>query len=119
MAVASLAEWRLLPEITAPVIQDETHNGSVYRVHTIGFLAVPPADCEGFDTSGVIFEAGKYLFPTAELEFATEKQLCRLPLQLSNWAVDSVALVHQIGRNPFPMQVEFGILRGRYYAEML
>jgi hypothetical protein len=119
MAIRSLAEWRLLPEIACPVIEGEAREGSIYTLHKVGFLALSAADCKDADLSGVVFECWKYLFPTAEVDFVHEKHLCRLPLQLSDWVIDTMALVHQRQKSPFPKRVEFGILRGRHYAEML
>lgn len=119
MIVTSLPEWLDLPEVACPVVQNEGRKGSIYTVHKVGFLPVSPSDCKDTDIAGAHFEAGKYLLPTAEVEFGRRKQLCRLPLQLSDWAIDSVAMAYQMGKSPFPMRVEFGILRGRYYAEML
>jgi hypothetical protein len=119
MVVTSVAEWAMLPEIACPAIESEASKGSIFTVHKIGFLAVGPADCVGVDLSGAVFAAGKYMFQTAVVEFEREKKLCRLPHQVGNWAIDTVAVAQKLGRSPFPMQVEFGILRGRYYAEML
>lgn len=58
------------------------------------------------------------MFPTAIVTFGQEKQLCRLPLQLGPWAFATVSMAHQGGLR-FPMDIEFGVLRGRHYAELL
>lgn len=60
----------------------------------------------------------KYVLPTAVVEFAGEFQLCRLPLELAPWAFDCVALANGLA-NPFPSEVEFGVLNGRVYAQLL
>lgn len=116
--VASLDEWKALPEIAVAAIKNERRQGTVYTFHKVGFFAIAVSDCRTIDTSGAILAAGKYVFPTAVVEFNDEKVLCRLPLQLSNWAFDAVALTRQL-RNHFPMRIELGILRGRHYAEIL
>ena len=118
MTIKSPGEWSNLAELVSPVIRTQAEKGSVYTVHKIGFLAMPLADCGDFDTTGVLFEAGRYFFPTADVEFGTERRLCRLPLQLSNWAIDTVAMA-QTGEMRFPTKVEFGVFAGRHYAEML
>lgn len=118
MTVNSPDEWLKLPEVGCPVVSNKNHKGSTYTVHKVGILAVRPEECRNVDTRGVWFEAGRYFFPTIDVEFGKERQLCRLPLQLSNWAIDTVALAQ--GRNlRFPLGVEFGVLDGRHYAEML
>ena len=119
MAVQSLTQWLALPEIACPVVQTTGNKGSIYIVHKIGFLALSAADIGEFDTSEVVYEASKYFFPTAEVEFGQAKQLCRLPLPLSNWAIDTVAMARQMGKSRFPQKVEFGILGDRFYAEIL
>jgi hypothetical protein len=118
MAIRSPEEWEALPEIMCPVIEG-ARKGSIYTVHAVGFLAMPVTGCKEVDLSGVLVEGEKCLLPTATIEFAEERQLCKLPLQLSDWALQAVALARQLGRSPFPLQVEFGILNGSHYAEML
>jgi hypothetical protein len=119
LALSSLADWLKLPEVICPVVSNETTKGSAYKVYKVGFLALSPADCGNTNVSGAMLQAGRYLFPTAEIEFGGEKQLCKLPLPLTGWALDSVAMTKMMNGSPFPMTVEFGILRNRHYAEML
>ncbi len=119
MTVRSLADWVLLPELGCPAISRETRKGAVYAVHKVGLLAIPEVDMPAGKVPGVMFESGKCLLPTIELAFGNEKKLCKLPLQLSAWAVDIIALTEQLGESPFPAEVEFGILNGRHYAEIL
>ena len=45
-------------------------------------------------------------------------EVLRLPDLLFAWAYDTVAIALGVG-NPFPAQVEFGILDGSAYAEIL
>lgn len=45
-------------------------------------------------------------------------EVLRLPESLFDWAYSTVAMALGVG-NPFPAQVEFGILDGRAYAEIL
>ena len=98
---------------------DSGRKGSIYTVFKIGFLALPAADMPIEDLFGISPRAGKYVLPTAELLFSGGRQLCKLPVQLTDWAFDLVAQVQSTGRTPFPSEIEFGVLDGRHYAEML
>lgn len=119
MVVNSLSDWVQLPEVGCPVIEQTEQKGSIYTVHKVGILALPPGSFPSEGAAGVVMQAGKYLLPTIEVEFGGTRQLCKLPIALSDWAIDLVALTRQIGRNPFPASVEFGILDGHHYAELL
>lgn len=54
---------------------------------------------------------------------ATDETLYRIPEQLWDWAYDLIVMVLVHGGNNeihvFPCKIEFGILRGQYYAQML
>jgi hypothetical protein len=119
MPVESFSDWVRLPELGCPRIGDAAKKGSIYTVYKVGFLAIPVADIPLNDLPGVSRQAGKYLLPTIELQFADKKQLCRLPLPLTDWAIDLVALAQQAGKGLFPAKVEFGVLDDRHYAEVL
>jgi hypothetical protein len=116
--ITSFADWIRLPEVGCPKIEGPTKQGSVYTIYKVGFLGVSTTDIP-IDFPSIVVQAEKYILPTIELDFGQERQLCRLPLQLTDWAFDLVALTQQLGGNPLPARIEFGVLDGRHYAEML
>ncbi len=116
--VSSLDEWLNLPEPVLPVLKSEREKGTIYTVHKVGFFAVSRDECRKRNVQAVSAPDGKCILPTALLEFAGEKTLCRLPIDLAPWGEHSVAMAHS-GMNPFPCGVEFGRLQGRAYAEIL
>jgi hypothetical protein len=116
--VESIAEWQALPLPALPSLKNAGEKGIVYRVFKVGFLAVDLEDCEQSGVKCQMSQTDKGLLPTAVLEFAGEKQLCRMPLELTHWAVTAVQMAGS-GVTVFPTEVEFGILNGRTYAEIL
>lgn len=116
--IESVDEWLNLPEPSFPSLMNNKENGTVYTVQKVGFLAVPETDCRKNNICAQSGPGGKSLLPTAVVEFAGQQQLCRLPLELTSWVFDCVAMAHS-GMNSFPSKVEFGVLDGRTYAELL
>jgi hypothetical protein len=117
--VESIAEWQALPQPTFSTLKNASDKGSVYHVFKVGFLVASPKDCERSGIKAKANETGKCFLPTAVMDVAGEKQLCRLPLELTNWATTVVGMATTQGVNVFPTDIEFGILDGRTYAEML
>jgi len=118
MTIESPRIWAELPKLRCPKIRSEEDSGTVYNVTKVAFLAASPSACVGVDTKGAWLEVGKYFFPMAEVEVAGKRQMHKLPWGLTNWAIDVTATT-QAGFFTFPMQIEFGTLRGCPYAEML
>jgi hypothetical protein len=92
------------PELVLPTIADEGETGRVLEVARVAYAPTPAGpDLVWLET--------------------TDGQLLRLPPGLHAWAHDTVAVVLGMGGNvevrAFPMRIEFGILDGRPYAEML
>lgn len=116
--VASAIEWLALPELAVPVIASTSEAGAVFVVHKVGFLFLDAADCRKAKIEAPIVDRGKCALPTVTADYAGQRTLCRLPLDLSEWALSCVAMAQQ-GRRPFPCRIEFGSIEGRMYAEML
>jgi hypothetical protein len=116
--IQSAIEWQALPEPQLPNLKDESESGTTYRVVKVGFLAVPSSQCKEINLKAKSAPGGRCLLPTAVVLFDGKEELCKLPIELSEWVENSVAMAHS-GIDLFPSDVEFGILKGRAYAEML
>lgn len=116
--VLSVEEWLNLPEPTFPSLKMDKEEGSIYTVLKVGFLAVAEADCTRNGLKAQVGPGGKCLLPTTVVEFAGTPQLCRLPVELTSWAFNCVAMANR-GMNPFPSKVELGVRDGRTYVELL
>lgn len=116
--VASPAEWLTLPEISCPSIASSDVRGSEYLVWKVGFAAATKDQCEEAGIDAEVGPADKCILPTVVIAFPNTKRLCRLPLELAQWAFDCVAMV-RAGALEFPSKIEFYMLNGRPYAEFL
>lgn len=117
--VTSIEEYVALPELKIGAVPDEKANSVRYTVHKVGFFPAAAADCARHKIEADVEpRSGKCLLPTAVVAKGKEKQFVRLPLSLAEWAAGAVSTA-QAGANPFPCEVEFGVLRDRHYAEIL
>ncbi len=114
--IDSVADWLELPEIEFPVLQSPHDEGTVLTVLDVSFLAVDERDCSNLDISAHKCRAGKALLPTVTVDFAGQRTLCRISVDLSDWAF---VMSTRTRADHFPCTVEFGVLRGRTYAELL
>ena len=112
----SLVEWMGLPEPDFPKLRSPSEDGSTYMVKKVGFLAVPGDHCTKAGIAAMRSPDSKGLLPTAVVVFDDEDTLCKLPVELGEWVFSAVSMA-QSGMNPFPCDVEFGVLDGRTYAE--
>jgi hypothetical protein len=120
LVVTTTKEWVDLPEIPLETISSPTQRGTVLQVLKAGFLLATPEECKKFRIQGAVARRGRYLLPTIVVETANRRKvLYRLPVALTEWAEACVAAAHVLHTNPFPANVEFGILNGRAYAEEL
>jgi hypothetical protein len=115
--VSTIKEWLELPEPSFPLVNSASEEGSVYFVHKVGFLKLPYVGSEGVGRSQGL-EVLQDVLPTAELNFGLERVLCKLPSELNGWVTLCVDMAIN-GKNVFPTEVEFGILNGKKYAEIL
>lgn len=116
--ITSAQEWASLPEVSLPTIANDKDTGSIYTIFKVGFLAVSLAECNKIGLSSTTEFGGKCVLATAVVDFAGQRQLCRLPIALTDWAIDCVALANS-GKNLFPSKVEFGLLDGQTYAQLV
>ena len=116
--VTSVPEWLELSEPLLPEVKNQDDNGTIYKVKKVGFLFASLAECKEHGLEPTLRQGDQCLLPTAILDWDGVDELCRLPFSLSEWAEMTVAMAHS-GMNSLPLKVEFGILNGRPYAEML
>lgn len=116
--ITSIDEWLTLNRIECPILSSDKDSGSVFEVKKVGFVLADPNECKlkGLDAPKV--PGGKSALPTAVVLFDKKFELCSLPFELFGWVEGCVAMAHA-GMNPFPTEVEFGVLEGRFYAEVL
>jgi hypothetical protein len=92
------------PVLVVPAIRDTSETGRILEVSRVAVAPTP------FDATLGWIET-------------TDGQLYRLPDGLLQWACGIVTIVLGLGGNEavqmFPSKVEFGILDGRAYAEIL
>ncbi|WP_144514837.1 hypothetical protein [Bacillus pumilus] len=83
-----------------PTLKNTSEDGSVYHVLSLGVI--------GTHTTGLV--------PVATIKDSEGKVAAyRLPSALADWVAFNMGL----GVNVFPSDVEFGIIDGRPYAEVL
>lgn len=85
-------------ELEIPLLNSDAESGKVYEVLSIGIM--PP---------GV---------PIATVKIGDLPVAFRLPSELVGWCQHSMGLAMQ-GVKIFPAKAEFGLLNGRYYAELV
>lgn len=118
-SVLSVEEYLALPELQIAPVANEQAQGSVYEIAKVGFYGATEAECRKHKLDAELDrDAGRHLLPTVVAVIGGEKRFYRLPLSLAEWAGTVVAMAHA-GANPLPCNVEFGLLRDRYYAEIL
>ncbi|HYX09282.1 MAG TPA: hypothetical protein VE912_21285 [Bacteroidales bacterium] len=117
--VTDIEGWLNLPNIEIPSLQSKKEIGSIFEVKKVGFVLADRNECraKGLNKASEVL-GGKCALPTAVVLFDDKYELCSLPLDLSEWVQQCVAMA-QAGMNPFPTKVEFGIINNRAYAEML
>lgn len=118
--INTVPEWLRLPELPLRTITSERETGSVYRVLRVNWYAASEDDRfflrELFGRADLAH--GSLSLPSIVVEQHGLQQMYRLPTSLSGWAVDVAA--HGIaGLLTFPIDVEFGVLMGRPYAEFV
>ncbi len=86
-------DWTKHQFLEIPVCDD----GRIYKVLSVGFF-------------------GRMEQANLTIENNGHRECYLLPNELLDWAVDCVSLAN-MGCNPFPSQVQFGIADNNYYAE--
>jgi hypothetical protein len=86
------------PVLEIPVITNGNENGRCYKVLSIGMVRTGIAMITiQIDKNAVAY---------------------RLPVELTEWAQTAIGMAMS-GIKPLPTNIEFGVLRDRYYAEIL
>ncbi len=103
----------------------EIQEGKLQMARQAPFIDLPVLSRSS--ETGLVLEVARIatripMEPLAWIE-TTDHEILRLPAALHAWAFDTVALVLAGGGNDevemFPTKVEFGVLDGRAYAELL
>jgi hypothetical protein len=116
--VTDVEGWLGLPSVEIPALKSDKETGTVFEVKKVGFVLADKKDCEAKGVSAPEAPGGKSALPTAVVLFGDKYELGSLPLELAEWVQRCVGMAHA-GMNAFPTKVEFGVLNGRAYAEML
>jgi hypothetical protein len=111
--ILSITEWESLEALPIPKLAFENEKGAVYTVLKVGVLFAKNTT----DHKKTNIKEHFYL-PTITVGTGVNKSVFRLPLNLSAWAFDQVALAHS-GNIVFPAEVEFGVLNDHIYAEYI
>ena len=118
--VVAVPDWLRLTELPLPTIANEQETGRVYRVLRVSAYVVSEDD--RFFLREVFGRAdladGLAFLPSVVVDQDGLQQAYRLPLPLSGWAMDTAAL-GLAGGLEFPTDIEFGVLRGRPYADFV
>lgn len=116
--VQSGNEWAELSEPQFPILKTDQENGSIFEVIKVGFYMATLDECEKLGVDAKKIPGEKYALPTASVKFGNVFELCKLPIELTDWVLDAVYMALN-GTNVFPASVELGELNGRKYAEIL
>jgi hypothetical protein len=115
--VTTAKDWFDLQEIHAPTLKNEREVGNKMNIIKVGLVLANIEDCKELGLLQDIDYEGKIHLPTVVARTKKKEILFRLPLELSGWAEQSVAMA-QMGLNAFPSVVEFGVLNGGFFAEI-
>lgn len=117
--INNIQDWLALPLLIIPAVQSIEEKGVVYNVQKVGYFL---ADIEECHNAGIIDNAelsGDIPLPVIVIkEAGGELKQYRLPVELNNWVYDIIEAANHEKKSPFPCDVEFGSVNGRYYAEM-
>ncbi len=116
--ITDVEGWLNLPNMKMPSLKSEKETGSVFEVKKVGFVLADKNECKAKGLNAPEAPGGKLALPTAVVLFGDKYELCRLPVELSEWVQQCVDMAHA-GMNTFPTKVEFGMLSNRSYAEIL
>lgn len=116
--ITSAAQWHKLPSLEIPVIQSVEETGVVYEVTRLGYYPAAKEECIAIGLKADQPDSVAYVLPFACIKTDQGDQQCRLPMELTSWALRAL-LITQRGANPLPANIEFGIVDGRVFAEIL
>lgn len=117
--VTDFDSWLKLRNIELPILNSELEEGVIYKVQKVGCLMSDKDECQNKGLQPSEVTGGKCALPTAVVLNDDGKwDLCRLPLDLTDWVRTAVAMAHA-NMSAFPTRIEFGYLDGRAYAQIL
>ena len=118
--LTSAKEWLDLPEFEVPTLKSSEETGSIIEVAKLDYYLATKEECAELgikrteEIDGVV-----YALAVAMVKFDKEFEMCRVPLGLTAWACQMLALIQKRGLDPFPAKVEFGVLDGRSFGEVI
>jgi hypothetical protein len=104
-SISNLKEWQNLPELNIKKVNSNQETGSIYKVIRVGFVHIQKNN-------------GMVPHPTITILENQKEVFYRLPIELNEWAYNTVAITHSV-ENPFPSDVEFCNIKGDYSADIL
>lgn len=117
--IKNTQDWLSLPLMRIPTVKSIEEKGVVHNVQKVGYFV---ADLEECHNAGIIDNTeqnGDIPLPTIVIKEANdEPRQYRLPVELNNWVYDLIEAARFENKSPFPSDVEFGSVKGRFYAEM-
>lgn len=116
--INSAQEWIDLPEPELPELQSEDEKGAVYTLAKLGFYTASKEECETLGIKADQPHGMTYALPIAMMKLDKELELCRLPIAFTSWAFRAL-VVTQRGADPFPAEVEVGIVDGQAFISLL
>lgn len=116
--INSADEWQNLPAPDLPTLQSAEETGAIYEVVKLGYYPAAKEECLAIGIKADQPHSVAYALPFAHIKLDQDTKLCRLPIELTSWVLRAL-LITQRGANPLPAKIEFGVIDGRVFAEIL
>lgn len=116
--ITSAEQWHSLPGLDVPVIQSVEETGAIYEVVKLGYYPAAKEECVAIGLKADQPQSVAYVLPFAHVDFDGEIKMCRLPIELTSWALRAL-LITQRGANPLPARIEFGKVNEQVFADIL
>ncbi len=117
--INNIQDWLALPLIEIPAVKSIEEKGVIYNVQKVGYFIADLEECHDLGIIDNTELSGDIPLPTIVIKESGGKlKQYRLPVELNNWVYDIIEAANFEKRSPFPRDVEFGSVNGRYYAEM-
>ena len=114
----SYNEWQGLEPLPIPSIKNESQQGRTYNIEVIHTLAVPVSAEEEMEVNEDTYQVGThYVFASVKVSTKQGTRWFRLPNDLTEWAAFLAVAAKETMK--FPCKIEFGMLRGRNYADFV
>jgi len=117
--VSSAKQWLSLPEPEIPQLKAPGEKGVVYEVSKFAYYAASRKECLELGLKAdEPNDAMAYVLPIAYVKLDKDFELCRLPRGLTSWMLRAI-LISQRGFDPLPAKIEFSMVNGQAFAEIL